>query len=88
MIKEIILKGRLITYDLQIKSVKNINLRIKADRTVFVSANPGVSEQTIEEFLVSKSEYILKALEQIGVNIEYAHVCRTGFRKSDMNLFK
>ena len=32
--------------------------------------------------------YILKALEQIGVNIEYAHVCRTGFRKSDMNLFK
>ena len=32
--------------------------------------------------------YILKALEQIGVNTEYAHVCRTGFRKSDMNLFK
>lgn len=72
MIKEIILKGRLITYDLQIKSVKNINLRIKADRTIFVSANPGVSEQTIEEFLVSKSEYILKALDHYEKLAKYA----------------
>ncbi len=72
MIKEIILKGRLITYDLQIKSVKNINLRIKADRTIFVSANPGVSEQTIEEFLVSKSEYILKALDHYEELAKYA----------------
>ena len=72
MIKEIILKDRLITYDLQIKSVKNINLRIKADRTIFVSANPGVSEQTIEEFLVSKSEYILKALDHYEELAKYA----------------
>ena len=63
MIKEIILKDRQIEYELQIKAVKNINLRIKADRTIFVSANTSVSEQTIEEFLVSKSEYILKALD-------------------------
>ena len=55
MTKEIILNGRQITYELQIKSVKNINLRIKADRTIFVSANPSISEPTIEEFLVSKS---------------------------------
>ena len=58
MIKEIILKDRRIEYELQIKAVKNINLRIKADRTVFVSASPSVSEKTIEEFLVSKSDYI------------------------------
>lgn len=63
MIKEIILKDRRIEYELQIKAVKNINLRIKADRTVFVSASPSVSEKTIEEFLVSKSDYILNALE-------------------------
>ena len=44
MIKEIILKDRRIEYELQIKAVKNINLRIKADRTVFVSASPSVSE--------------------------------------------
>lgn len=32
--------------------------------------------------------YILKALESIGVDPEYAHVCRTGFRKADMSEFK
>ena len=32
--------------------------------------------------------YILKAIESIGINTEYAQVCRTGFRKNDMNLFK
>lgn len=72
MTKEIILNGRQITYDLQIKSVKNINLRIKADRSVFVSANLGVSEQTIEEFLVSKSEYILNALDHYEELAKYA----------------
>lgn len=32
--------------------------------------------------------YILKAIEDIGISTEYARVCRTGFRKSDMTLFK
>lgn len=72
MIKEIILKDRQIEYELQIKAVKNINLRIKADRTIFVSANTSVSEQTIEEFLVSKSEYILKALDHFEELAKYA----------------
>lgn len=72
MIKEIILKGRRIEYELQIKAVKNINLRIKADRTVFVSASPSVSVQTIEEFLVSKSDYILNALEYYEDIARYA----------------
>lgn len=72
MIKEIILKDRRIEYELQIKAVKNINLRIKADRTVFVSASPSVSEKTIEEFLVSKSDYILNALEYYEDIAKYA----------------
>lgn len=63
MIREINLKGRKIKYDLQIKNVKNINLRIKADRSIFVSANSNVSEEDIRDFLISKSEYIINALE-------------------------
>ena len=62
MIKEIVLNGKAIEYDLQRKDVKNINLRIKADRTIFISANPHVSDEIIDEFIESKSEYILKAL--------------------------
>ena len=63
MIKEIVLNGKQIEYELQWKDVKNINLRIKSDRTIFVSANTRISERIIEEFIESKSEYILKALE-------------------------
>ena len=72
MIKEIVLNGKRIEYDLQRKDVKNINLRIKADRTIFLSANQRVSEQIIEEFIESKSEYILKALAHYEELAKYA----------------
>ena len=72
MIKEIVLNGNRIEYDLQRKDVKNINLRIKADRTIFLSANPRVSQEVIEEFIESKSEYILKALAHYEELAKYA----------------
>ena len=72
MIKEIVLNGNRIEYDLQRKDVKNINLRIKADRTIFLSANSRVSQEVIEEFIESKSEYILKALAHYEELAKYA----------------
>ena len=72
MIKEIVLNGKRIEYDLQRKDVKNINLRIKADRTIFLSANSRVSQKVIEEFIESKSEYILKALANYEELAKYA----------------
>ena len=72
MIKEIVLNGKRIEYELQRKEVKNINLRIKANRTIFLSANPRVSERVIEEFIESKSEYILKALAHYEELAKYA----------------
>ncbi len=64
MIKKIYLKHKNVYYDLQIKNVKNINLRIKADGTVCVSANRWVEQSFIDEFLTSKSDLILRALER------------------------
>ena len=72
MIKEIVLNGKRIEYDLQRKDVKNINLRIKADRTISVSANARVPERVIEDFIESKSEYILKALAHYEELAKYA----------------
>lgn len=72
MIKEIFLNGKRIEYDLQRKDVKNINLRIKADRTIFLSASSRVSDEVIEEFIQSKSEYILKALAHYEELAKYA----------------
>ena len=62
MIKHIKLLDREIEYDLIRKRVKNINLRIKPDKSITVSANPRVPESRIERFLLEKQEYILKAL--------------------------
>ena len=72
MIKKIVLNGIPIEYELQRKTVKNINLRIKADRTIFVSANTRVSEKIIEEFIESKKEYILNALARYEELAKYA----------------
>ena len=49
MIKQIVLNGRTISYDLERKNVKNLNLRIKPDQSVFVSANHLVDEKEAQE---------------------------------------
>lgn len=66
------LDGRTIEYNLLRKNVKNLNLRIKADQSVYVSANQKVSEKTIQDFLQSKSDYILKALDRYAEMAKYA----------------
>ena len=63
-VNDIYLKNTKIQYCLQYKKVKNINLHIRPDGTIYVSANRHVSLKTIEEFLISKSDLILKALQE------------------------
>lgn len=64
MLKKIILNGREIQYDFQRKKVKNVNLRIKPDQTIHVSAGRWVSEEFIRSFIISKADYILSALDR------------------------
>lgn len=64
MLKEIILDGRPIRYDLQRKKVKNINIRIKRDLSVNVSASTRVSQEEIERILREKSKFILSAIQK------------------------
>lgn len=64
MIKVINLKEKTIKYDLQYKKVKNINLRIKPDGSINVSTNKRVPQKVIDEFILSKADFILKALDK------------------------
>ena len=64
MIREVDFKGNKIIYNLERKKVKNINLRIKSDLSVNVSAGKRVSTKFIDDFVISKGEFILKALEK------------------------
>ena len=66
MIRKITLKGVEIEYDLKYKNVKNVNLRIKADGTVHVSASQWVTINFIENFLISKADFILDAISEFS----------------------
>ena len=55
-----------LAYELERKRVKNINLRICPNGTVFVSASPRVSLSRIEDFIASKNDFILKAIKKLS----------------------
>ena len=56
--------GKKIKYILERKQVKNINLRVRPDGIVKVSASPRVDESQIDDFVLSKAEFILKAMKR------------------------
>jgi hypothetical protein len=66
--------GRDIYYELERKKVKNVNLRVRSDCTVYVSANNRVSESVIEEFLQKKSKFIFSAIDKYAEIAKYADV--------------
>lgn len=64
MNREIIYRGTPICYTLIYKKVKNINLRIKRNGCVVVSAARVVSVAQIDAFILSKGEFVLRAIEK------------------------
>ena len=64
MRRSIRLCGRTVSYELQRKAVKNINLRIRPDGSVAVSANRWVPIAAVEAFLQRKGEAIVAALDR------------------------
>ncbi len=68
MIREIVLKGVMVKYNFEIKNVKNINLRIKPDGTIYVSANRFTPLKTVENFIKSKEDAVINALKKFDAN--------------------
>lgn len=64
--RSVLYNGKVITYRLERKRVKNLNMRIKRDGKIFVSANSRISAVRIDEFVVSKGDFILSALERFA----------------------
>lgn len=62
MQRKLEISGRILKYELTRKKVKNLNLRVRRDGTVAVSASSRVSIEYIEDFLRSKADFIFKAL--------------------------
>ena len=63
MERTICLNGKTIPYTLKRKRVKNINLRVRRDGSIAVSASPLVPLRVIEAFLISRGAFLLRAAE-------------------------
>lgn len=55
-----------ISYQLERKAVKNVNMRIKADGTIYISASSRVPISFIENFIHSRYDFIEKSLDKLS----------------------
>ena len=62
--RTVIAEGKEIIYQLKQKPVKNLNLRIRKDGSVYVSANKFISPSEVDAFVVSKGTYVLRAIDK------------------------
>lgn len=58
--------GREIRYELERKQVRNINMRVKENGVVYVSASARVSVKYIEEILTQRADYLLSAAQRLS----------------------
>lgn len=71
ILRTVVVNGRQIEYHLERKQVKNLNLRIRKDGRVFVSANEFVPTLEIDEFVYSKASYIFNAIDKFNELAQY-----------------
>ena len=68
-IRKIYFEDAELEYTLERKQVRNVNLRIYGNGTIYVSANPSIPLDVIEEFVSSKREMIEKSMRKFANKI-------------------
>lgn len=63
-VRTVVCGGRTVTYTLTWKRVKNLNLRVRSDGSVAVSAPARTPAGYVDDFVRAKSALILRALDQ------------------------
>ena len=69
--RQLVIDDQTIHYQLERKAVKNLNLRIRNDGTIYVSANKLVPIDEIDNFVRSKYSFITNALKKFSELAEY-----------------
>jgi predicted metal-dependent hydrolase len=69
--RSVVAEGREICYCLERKDVKNLNLRVRKNGSVFVSANNRIPLEEIDKFICSKAAYIIKAMDHFSEIQQY-----------------
>ena len=70
--RTVVYENNEIHYLLEQKQVKNLNLRVHKDCKVYVSANPDVPAEKVDDFVVSKGAYIRSAQRKFREMAQYA----------------
>ena len=70
MIRSININGQFLEYELEYKKVKNMNLRVRKDGSIHVSANRTVSRQQADAFVKNNAAFILQAQARIKQRLQ------------------
>lgn len=70
--RSVLYENNEIHYMLERKMVKNLNLRIHKDCTVYVSANSDIPAEKVDDFVASKGNYICSAQRKFSEMAQYA----------------
>lgn len=83
-------EGITISYSLKRKNVKNLNLRIKPDASVIVSAPLAITASDVDAFVIRKRNYISKTLNEIkccsNESNDRQYISGEGYRLEGKNL--
>ena len=66
-LRKVKFENTIIEYSLIRKNVKNINLRLKSDGSVVVSASRNVSAKYVDDFVMRKGQFICDALQRVEI---------------------
>lgn len=78
MLKTIMIDGERVEYTLERKRVKNINLRIKPDGSIYVSAARGVPMAAIERMMLENAPYVAAHRQKAAARMERLCDCADG----------
>lgn len=69
--RTVLFEDKPITYLLEYKEVKNLNLRVRKDGSVYVSGKSSIPAEKIDEFVKNKGNYIFSALAKFEELAQY-----------------
>ena len=87
MVRNVEVDSKEIAYTLERKEVKNINLRIRPDQGVFVSAPKSVPAKTVDAFVKEKAAYITRAVKRFKEKNRFEKTDNSFVDGETVNLF-
>ena len=64
-VRKLVLGSREVTVEFERKRIRNINVRVRRDGTLYCSLPYYASVKEAEDFIVSKQDYLLKSIDNV-----------------------